>query len=66
MQSDEYVVYNQHQQCIRYLVEFTLPGDEKEVGSEEERGEVAEEENKEKESTNDNQEDVIPGTIKPE
>ena len=26
-QDDEYVVYDASQQCIRYLVEFTLPGD---------------------------------------
>lgn len=28
IQSDEYTVYNQHQQRIKYLVEFTLEGDE--------------------------------------
>lgn len=28
LQADEFVVYSPHQQCLRYLVEFTLPGDE--------------------------------------
>lgn len=35
MQADEYVVYSPHQQCLRYLVEFSLPQDLEEAEKEE-------------------------------
>lgn len=57
LQSAEYVVYNQHQQCMQYLVEFSLPGDE-EAGREEEEEEAKGEEKKEGEdemTANDNE-----------
>ena len=57
-QSDEYVVYSQHQQCVRYLVEFSLPEDEEaekeeKEGSGDAEGVADEEGNEEEAPTND-------------
>ena len=57
-QDDEYVVYQRSQQRMRYLVEFSLPGDsrpESGEGAEEEEEEVVEEENEEKNDSQTNE-----------